>query len=166
MFTFVGAHNGLAQAMIIALAGEEQKKRLLPAACEFKKICCFALTEPLVGSDASNIQTYAEKTEDGSGYLITGQKHWIGNGTISDYIMVWARNRSDGDLVQGFLVEKGAKGLHTEKMMGKMALRTVQNASFKFKKVFVPANNRLEKATNFAVSANLVLKESRVSVGF
>lgn len=55
MYTFIGGHNGLGQAMIIELAGEEQKKRLLPEATLFKKICCFALTEPKYGSDASSL---------------------------------------------------------------------------------------------------------------
>lgn len=50
--------------------------------------------------------------------------------------------------------------------MGKMALRTVQNASFKFDKVFVADNNRLEKATNFTKSANQVLNGSRVVVAW
>ena len=69
---------------------EEQKKRIIPDCVAFKKFICFGLTEPTHGSDATSLLTTAKKTE--GGYLITGQKRWIGNGTFADYIIVWARN--------------------------------------------------------------------------
>lgn len=57
------------------------------------KIFCFGLTEPDYGSDASNLKTSARKTE--GGYLINGQKRWIGNGTIADHYIIWARNEDE-----------------------------------------------------------------------
>ena len=58
------------------------------------KVLAWALTEPENGSDASSIETFAVKTE--GGYLLSGQKRWIGNATFSDYICVWARNQDEG----------------------------------------------------------------------
>jgi len=55
-----------------------------------KKTICFGLTEPLNGSDATGLQTTAKKVE--GGYVLNGQKRWIGNATFADYIVVWAKN--------------------------------------------------------------------------
>lgn len=63
----------------------------------FKKVLCFGLTEPEYGSDASSIKTTAKKVE--GGYLINGVKRWIGNGTFADYIIIWAKNESEGGKV-------------------------------------------------------------------
>jgi glutaryl-CoA dehydrogenase len=56
---------------------------------------------------------------------LNGEKRWIGNGTIADYIVIWARNEDDEGRIQGFVVTKGSKGLVTKKMLGKLALRFV-----------------------------------------
>src|SRR5258708_15395237 len=51
--TFFGVHNGLAMGSIYLGGSEEQKQKWLPPMARFEKICCFGLTEPLVGSGAS-----------------------------------------------------------------------------------------------------------------
>lgn len=61
------------------------------------KILSFGLTEPDYGSDASSLKTNAKKVE--GGYLLNGNKRWIGNATIADYIIVWARNQDEGGKV-------------------------------------------------------------------
>lgn len=58
--------------------------------------------------------------------MINGQKRWIGNGTFADYIIIWARNEAEGGKVQGFVVEKGSKGLTTTKIENKYGLRITQ----------------------------------------
>lgn len=60
------------------------------------KICCFGLTEPDYGSDATSLKTTATKTE--GGWLINGSKRWIGNATFADYIVTWAKNPSDKNM--------------------------------------------------------------------
>lgn len=87
------------------------------------KIACFGLTEPDNGSDATGMKTTAKKVE--GGYIINGQKRWPGNGTIADVTVVWAKNASDGNKIQGFVVEKGMKGHTTTPIKYKAALRMV-----------------------------------------
>ena len=65
---------------------------------------CFGLTEPLNGSDATGLQTTATKVD--GGWLLNGQKRWIGNATFGD-VIVWAKNAIDGNKIQAFYVEKG-----------------------------------------------------------
>ena len=72
-----------------ALSTEEQKNKYLPKMAKLDLISGWALTEPEIGSDASNIQTNAIPTTDG--FVINGKKRWIGNSN-RDFNIVWARN--------------------------------------------------------------------------
>lgn len=119
--TFIMLHNFLGISVICQLGSDAQRTRILPDAISLKKILAFGLTEPDYGSDATSLQTKAKKVE--GGYLINGSKRWIGNGTMADYIIVWALNEAEGNKIQGFLVEKGQKGLTTSKIENKYALR-------------------------------------------
>ena len=83
--------------MIGTLGNEEQKKKVLPGCFALNKYCCFGLTEPTHGSDASGLLTTAEEVEDG--YILNGTKRWIGNAGYSDFIIIFARNKNDGNKV-------------------------------------------------------------------
>jgi alkylation response protein AidB-like acyl-CoA dehydrogenase len=162
VYTFLTVHNSIGMAVVDYLGSEEQRARILPDGIALKKILSFGLTEPLYGSDATSLTTSAKKVE--GGYIINGEKRWIGNATFADYIIVWARNLDEGEKIQAFLVEKGSKGLTTKKIENKYSLRIVQNADIKLENVFVPDNNRLEKAKDFATGTNKILEHSRIKV--
>jgi acyl-CoA oxidase len=116
---------------------------------------CFALTEPENGSDATGMTTTATKVE--GGYLLNGKKRWPGNGRLADYTIVWAKNASDGNKIQGFIVEKGMKGHSATAIPNKLGLRMVENCDIEFKDVFIPDGNRLAKAENFETGLNKML---------
>jgi alkylation response protein AidB-like acyl-CoA dehydrogenase len=105
--TFLGVQAGLAMKSIAMLGSEEQKERWLPALASLEAIGAFALTEPAHGSDSVSLETTARR--DGPGWIIDGKKRWIGNGSIADVVVVWARSDEDGQ-VKGFLVETDAGG--------------------------------------------------------
>lgn len=129
-----------------------------------KKYICFGLTEPTNGSDATHLKSTAKKVE--GGYLLNGQKRWIGNATFADYIIIWAKNVDEEDKIQAFIVEKGSKGLTTKKIEDKWSLRMVQNADIDMQDVFVADNNRLAYALDFAKGTNNILKHSRIFVAW
>jgi glutaryl-CoA dehydrogenase len=93
------------------LGSEEQKERWLPAMARLDAIGAFALTEPDHGSDSVALQTSARR--EGDAWVLDGEKRWIGNGSIADVVVVWARSDQDGQ-VKGFLVETDAPGFHAE----------------------------------------------------
>jgi glutaryl-CoA dehydrogenase len=103
--TFLGVQSGLAMKAIDLLGSEEQKARWLPAMARLEAIGAFALTEPDHGSDSVSLETSARL--DGDEWVLDGAKRWIGNGSIADVAVVWARSDQDGE-VKGFLVETGA----------------------------------------------------------
>lgn len=121
--TFLIVHNSIGMAVVDMLGSEEQRAKILPDAIALRKIMSFGLTEPDYGSDATSLKTSAKKVP--GGYILNGQKRWIGNATFADYIIVWARNAEEGNKVQAFVVEKGSKGLKTSKIENKFALRIV-----------------------------------------
>src|SRR5918912_334737 len=122
--TFNGVHSFLAMQSIAMLGDEEQRERFLPPMARLEKIGAFGLTEPAHGSDAVGLETSARR--DGDSHLLNGQKKWIGNGSIADHVLVWARGE-DG-AVGGYVVDKGTPGYEARVMTGKTALRAVWQA--------------------------------------
>lgn len=86
--TFVLVHNSIGTAVVDALGDEEQRERILTETINMDRFICFGLTEPNYGSDATGLKTVAKRVK--GGYLLTGQKRWIGNATFADYIIIWA----------------------------------------------------------------------------
>ena len=144
--TFLGVQAGLAMKTISMLGSEEQKRRWLPAMARLEKIGAFALTEPEHGSDSVALETSARR--EGDDYVIDGAKRWIGNGTIADVAIVWARSEQDGQ-VKGFLVETDTPGYEARVIEGKGCARAVWQADIRLDGVRVPAESRLPGAKGF-----------------
>jgi glutaryl-CoA dehydrogenase len=144
--TFVGVQAGLAMRSIAMLGSDEQKQRWLPGMARLDLIGAFALTEPNHGSDSVALETTARR--DGDTYVINGEKKWIGNATIADVVVIWARDTSDGQ-VKGFLVERDTPGYDARVIEGKGALRAVWQAEIRLGDLRVPAANHLPGANSF-----------------
>ena len=139
--TFVGMQHGLVAGSISLTGSKEQRDEWLPKLASGDVIGAFALTEPLSGSDAAQgLRTVA--TRDGDNWVLNGQKRWIGNGTVSDITIVWAKDAADGQ-VKGFIVPTDTAGYTATKIEGKISLRSVQNADITLENVLVPESNRL-----------------------
>jgi glutaryl-CoA dehydrogenase len=160
--TFIGVQAGLAMKSIYLLGSEEQKQRWLPPMARLDKIGAFALTEPAHGSDAVALETTARR--DGDEWVLDGAKRWIGNGTIADVVIVWARDTEDGQ-VKGFLVESDAVGFRATRIEGKGAVRAVWQADIALRGVRVPEAGRLPGARSFKDTSR-VLASSRNTVAW
>jgi glutaryl-CoA dehydrogenase len=160
--TFVGVQAGLAMQSIAMLGSEEQKQRWLPGMAALDKLGAFALTEPTHGSDSIALETSARR--DGDTWVLNGQKKWIGNGTIADVVVVWARDTADKQ-VKGFLVEKGTPGYDAKRIDGKGSLRAVWQAEITLTDLRVPEDNRLPGARTFK-DAGRVLAGTRNAVAW
>ena len=161
--TFFGVQSGLSMGSIYMCGSEEQKTKWLPQMQKFDKIGAFGLTEPEVGSGAAGgLTTTCKKTEEG--WILNGQKKWIGNATFADLVIIWARDLDDGE-VKGFIVEKDNPGFSVEKIKGKMALRIVQNGLITLKDCLVTEENRLQNANSFKDTAK-VLRMTRAGVAW
>ncbi|PSJ58517.1 acyl-CoA dehydrogenase [Pseudaminobacter soli (ex Li et al. 2025)] len=121
--SMMSVQSSLVMYPIYAYGSEEQRKKYLPKLASGEWIGCFGLTEPDAGSDPAGMKTRAEKTANG--YKISGAKMWISNAPIADVFVVWAKLKAeDGkDVIRGFVLDKGMKGLSAPKIAGKLSLR-------------------------------------------
>ena len=145
VYTFFGATSGFAINTIANLGSKEQKEKWIPGMARLEKLGAFALTEPEHGSDAVMLETTARR--EGDEYVIDGKKRWIGNGTVADVIIVWARDEHNE--LGGFLVEKGISGLEAVGITGKASKRPGIQAELSLEGVRVPVENRLPCAKSF-----------------
>jgi glutaryl-CoA dehydrogenase len=158
--TFLHVQSGLAMATIHELGSQEQKQQWLPAMAKCEKIGAFGLTEPEAGSDPGSLTTAV--TKDG-GYVLNGEKRWIGNASFADVVVIWARTE-DGR-VGGFLVEKGAAGFSAEVLPRKGSQRAVWQTQITLQDCRIPEENRLPDATGLGSTLS-ILTHSRYGVGW
>ena len=161
--TLVGMQNGLVMGSIGVAGSQEQRDEWLPKFASGELLGAFGLTEPLSGSDtAQGLQTVAKR--DGDNWVINGAKRWIGNGSISDITIIWARDEADNQ-VKGFIVPTSTPGYSATRIENKQALRIVQNADIVLDNVIVPETNRLQKSQSFRETA-AVLRLTRAEVAW
>jgi len=153
--TFFGVHSGLAMGSIGLLGDAEQKARWLPDMVKLEKIGAFGLTEPRVGSNAAQVKTRAR--QDGEGYLLNGAKRWIGNASISDLLIIWARDEVSGDF-GGYVIENPQQtaGITVKDIWGKVGKRAVLNADIGLDNVYVPKENKLAYVQRFRDMARVL----------
>jgi glutaryl-CoA dehydrogenase len=154
-------HSALAMAAIGALGSEEQRDRWLPAMARMQKIGAFALTEPAHGSDVVLLETEARR--DGDAWILSGAKRWIGNASIADLIVVWARH--GGNQLSAFVVELPAAGFEARVITGKASQRAVLQADLALDRVRVPAGHRLANSNDFQ-DLTRILTDSRCWVSW
>jgi glutaryl-CoA dehydrogenase len=140
--SFVSVQSGLVMYPIFSFGSEAQKRHWLPRMARGEAIGCFGLTEPDFGSNPAGMLTRARAVK--GGYRIDGTKRWITNGDVSDVALVWAKVAEEGgDVVRGFLVERGRDGFTTREMEGKFSLRASITSELFFEDCFVPEENIL-----------------------
>src|SRR5919202_1879303 len=159
--TFLHVQSGLAMAAIHELGSEEQKNKWLPSMAKCEKIGCFGLTEPDAGSDPGSLMTSA--VEKDGGYVLNGEKRWIGNASFADVAVIWAR--TEDEKIGCFLVENNTPGYEAEILPRKGSQRAVWQTHITMKDCHIPKENRLPEATGLG-STLAVLTHSRYGVGW
>ena len=166
---FVNAHHSIGLRGLQLFGTEEQKSEWMKPLASGDKLAAFALTEPMAGSDAGNVRTRAEPTEDGEGYKITGEKRWITNGGIADVLTLMARtpDASDPDgKITAFLVTPDMAGFEVlEERMEKCGIRGTATGRMKFTDMYVPKENILGPVGKGLRVALTVLDFGRTTFG-
>jgi glutaryl-CoA dehydrogenase len=153
--------GALAIYAIHSFGTPEQHARWLPGLVAGERVGCFALTEHGHGSDPGGMETRAKR--DGDHYILNGSKCWIGNASIADVKVVWAKD--DDGRVGGFIVEKNAPGFRAQDIEGKFSLRMSRTSECWFENCRIPAGNRLPKASGLRAPLSC-LSQARVGVAW
>ena len=135
--SMMSVQGSLVMVPINEFGTESQKRKFLPKLATGEWIGCFGLTEPGYGSDPGGMLSRARKVS--GGFTLTGTKSWISNSPIADVFIIWAKD--DDDIIRGFILEKGMKGLTAPPIHGKVGLRTSVTGEVVMDNVFCPDEN-------------------------
>ena len=119
---------------------KEQKEKYLPRLAR-GAVSAFALTETQVGSDPAGLATTATLSEDGTHYVLNGEKLWCTNGTIAELLVVMAR--TGPKRITAFIVDTDWPGVEVVQRLHFMGLRALENGIIRFTDVKVPVENVL-----------------------
>lgn len=135
------AHTGIGMLPILYFGTQEQKEKYLPQLMMGEWVASYCLTEPSSGSDALSAKTQAILSEDGTHYVLNGQKMWISNAGFADVFIVFAQ--IDGDKFSAFIIEKGSEGLTLGEEESKMGIKGSSTRMVFLENVKVPSENLL-----------------------
>ncbi len=139
--TAFGAQTGIGALPLVWYGTEGQKRKYLPRLASGEWIAAYALSEASSGSDAMNVRTRATLSEDGSHYLLNGEKMWITNCGFADLYTVFAK--IDGARFSAFLVERTFPGLKVGAEEHKLGIRGSSTCPLVLDNCRVPAENLL-----------------------
>lgn len=122
--------------VLLACEGAQKERWLLPAV-RGDRTCSISITEPGAGSDAAAISTKAVR--DGSGWRLTGQKHFVSDGLFSDFFVVSAIT-NQARTVSLFLVDKDLPGVMVGRDQPMMGLRGTSHVEVAFDDVRLDAD--------------------------
>ncbi len=147
----LSAHQSIGVPEPLKLFGTKvQKEKYFP---KFAKgaVSAFALTEPDVGSDPAQMSTTAVLSEDGTHYIVNGDKLWCTNGLIAEAIVVMARTKPkmvgnrEVPQISALIVDTNSPGFEKIHRCDFMGIRGIQNGLIRFTNVKVPVENLLWK---------------------
>ena len=142
----MGVQSTLSMMPIYLFGSQAQRERYLPVMATGERLGCFGLTEPDHGSDPGSMTSRARQVD--GGWRLSGSKTWITHAPIADVMVVWAKD--DDGRVNGFMLERGMKGLSTSKIEGKFSVRASPTGEIHMDDVFVPEAQRLPDARGLA----------------
>jgi alkylation response protein AidB-like acyl-CoA dehydrogenase len=158
-----GAHVGIGSLPIVLFGTEQQKQTYLPELASGVKIAAYALTEPGSGSDALGAKTTARLNEEGTHYLLNGEKQWITNAGFADLFIVYAK--VDGEHFTAFIVERTAEGVSTGPEEKKMGIKSSSTRTLILEDTRVPKENVLGEIGRGHIIAFNILNIGRYKLG-
>ncbi|WP_172388407.1 acyl-CoA dehydrogenase family protein [Sphingobacterium shayense] len=160
----LSAHTGIGTLPILYYGNKEQKDKYIPRLATGEWKACYCLTEPNAGSDANSGKTSAKLNDQGTHYMINGQKMWITNGGFADIFIVFAKIDDDRNLT-AFIVEKDFGGITMNPEEHKLGIKGSSTRQVFFNDCPVPIGNMLsERENGFKIAVN-ILNIGRIKLG-
>ena len=159
------AANGLAIIPVLEFGSDEQKSRYLGQLVREPSFAAFCITEPGAGSDAAGIATTYRAV--GDEYVLNGTKHFISNGTVASWYVVFATQdrklRHQG--ISAFVFPADLPGITKHRMKNKLGQRAADTAEIAFEDVRVPKSALLGREGDGFRVAMRTFDRSRPEIG-
>ena len=163
-------HVGLC-SMTIALHGNNEQKKKYLTRLAGSEVGAYSLSEAGAGTDAAALGCKATISEDGSHYVLNGEKMWVTNGSSADIYVLFAKDTEHPDFgtkrhggTTAFIVEKGFPGFSVGKKEDKLGIRSSDTCSLILEECMVPVENVLRGAgEGFPIAMN-ALDNSRIGI--
>jgi len=157
-------HTDIVAPYIIQYGTEEQKQHYLPKMVTGEYIGAIAMTEPNTGSDLAGVKTTAIR--DGNHFIINGQKTFITNGLMNDFVIVVAKTnpQEEHSGISLILVERGTEGYEPGRKLEKIGMHAQDTAELFFRDVKVPVTNLIGEEGQGFFYLMLQLPQERLSV--
>ncbi|MFH1296059.1 MAG: acyl-CoA dehydrogenase family protein [Bacteroidota bacterium] len=158
------AHCGIGTLPIMYYGDENQRQRYVTKLATGEFLGAYCLTEPGAGSDANSGKTQARLSEDGTHYILTGQKMWITNANFADLQTVFAKIDNDR-VLSAFIVERNYPGVVISPDEKKMGIKGSSTAQIFYNDVKVPVENLIGKRGEGFRIALSILHMGRIKLG-
>jgi alkylation response protein AidB-like acyl-CoA dehydrogenase len=159
----LGAHTGIGTMPILYFGTPEQKAKYLPDLATGRRLAAYALTESSSGSDALAAKTRADRSSDGSHYVLNGTKQFITNAGFADVFTVFAQ--VGGDEFSAFIVDRTSPGLTVGPEEHKLGIRGSSTCPLSFEDVKVPSTDLLGEIGKGHRIAFNILNVGRIKLG-
>ena len=159
--SFASVQGALVMYPIYEFGTEDQRRRWLPVLAAGEKVGCFGLTEPTAGSDPAAMQTRARRVSDG--WVLTGTKMWITNGSLADVAVIWAKD--DAGEIRGFLADPRAPGFAVHDIHTKASMRASVTSELVLEDVPVRDDDALPGAVGLGAALRC-LTQARYSIAW
>ncbi len=157
-------HTGIGTLPILYYGNPEQLQKYIPKLASGEWLGAYCLTEPGAGSDANAGTTKAVLSEDGTHYLLNGQKMWITNAGFADVFTVFAKIDNDR-VLSAFIVERNFPGISFNPEEKKMGIKGSSTRQIFFNDCRVPVENLLGKrGEGYRIALN-ILHMGRIKLG-
>ena len=158
------AHVSLGAKPIELFGTEAQKERWLEPLATGEQLGAWALTEPESGSDASSMDTTAER--DGDEYVLNGTKQFITNGSVAGSVLVKAVTDAEAgyDGISTFVVAPEDDGWEVTTTWDKMGLNASPTCELQFTDCRIPADRLLGEEGDGWAQTQETLQGGRISI--
>ncbi len=158
------AHVSLGAKPIERFGTDAQRERWLRPLATGDAIGAWALTEPGSGSDASSMETTAERTD--AGWVLDGTKQFITNASVAGSVLVKAVTDPDAgyDGISTFVVDPDDDGFSVSTVWDKMGLNASPTCEVQLDDVRLPADRLLGEPGDGWEQTKATLDGGRISI--
>lgn len=162
--TTFGAQTSIGLLPILYFGSEELKKKWIPAIVAGEKVTAYCLSEAGSGSDALGAKASAKLSDDGTEYILNGEKMWISNGGFADVYIVFAKVDGEKKKFSAFVVER-SENCRPGAEEHKMGIKSSSTTPLILSDARVPVTNLIGEVGDGAKIAFNILNVGRFKLG-